>query len=137
MGRVPRWVAVVVLVGACTAAPISVPASTATTGATLRPTQTVPSTTAAAPTAANASPIVTMAEHFFDPAILVVAAGTTVTWKDLGQQLHDVNARDGSFRSPLLGPGGTFSFTFTKPGRYSYFCSLHEGDGMIGEVDVQ
>ena len=80
---------------------------------------------------------VSLAEHFFDPALLTVKAGTTVTWRNVGQQTHDVNARDGSFHSPLLGPGGTFSYTFTTPGRYRYFCVPHEGDGMIGEVDVQ
>ena len=91
----------------------------------------------AAPTLPNVSANVSLAEHFFDPALLTVKVGTTVTWRNMGQQVHDVNARDASFHSPLLGPGGTFSYTFTKPGRYPYFCVPHEGDGMVGEVDVE
>jgi len=125
------------MVAACSAAPAPVAVPTAIATSSARSTAAVPLTTGVAPTPSNAKPSVAMAEHFFDPAILTVATGTTVTWTDLGQQLHDVNARDGSFRSALLGPGGSFSFTFTKPGHYPYFCSLHEGDGMIGEVDVQ
>lgn len=93
--------------------------------------------TTAAATLPNVSATVSLGEHFFDPPLLVVRVGTTVTWRWLGQQVHDVNARDGSFRSPLLGPGGTFSFTFTGPGRYPYFCEPHQGDGMVGEVDVR
>ena len=99
----------------------------------------MPSLASVAPTATlpGVSATVSLAEHFFDPALLTVKAGTTVTWGNLGQQAHDVNARDGSFHSPLLGPGGTFGYTFTKPGRYPYYCVPHEGDGMVGEVDVQ
>lgn len=98
-----------------------------------------PSPASASPSATLPDRIATvsLAEHFFDPALLTVKVGTTVTWRNVGQQVHDVNARDGSFHSSLLGPGGTFSYTFTAPGRYPYFCVPHEGDGMIGEVDVQ
>ena len=60
----------------------------------------------------------------------------TVVWVDVGQQSHDVHARDGSFDSPPLSPGNTFAHTFTKAGKYPYYCVPHEGDGMFGEVDV-
>ena len=47
----------------------------------------------------------------YDPAQLVIAVGTTVVWLNVGIQTHDIHARDGSFESPGLGPGGTFTFT--------------------------
>jgi Plastocyanin len=45
-----------------------------------------------------------------------------VTWVNRGQQTHDVNAFDKPFASGNLNPGGTFPYTFTKPGRYRYYC---------------
>ncbi len=78
-----------------------------------------------------------MAEHFYDPAQLTVKLGATVTWRNVGVQSHDVTANDGSFHSDLLGPGGTYAFTFTKPGIYNYFCTPHRGDGMIGQITVE
>jgi len=46
-------------------------------------------------------------------------------------------ARDGSFASAVLIEGGTYSHTFTKPGRYPYVCTLHIGAGMFGEIEVR
>jgi plastocyanin len=77
-----------------------------------------------------------MGDDFFDPAQLTVKVGTTVTWKVVGQHIHDLAARDGSFEEPTMNTGQTFSYTFTRPGRYPYVCKQHEGDGMIGEVTV-
>ena len=31
----------------------------------------------------------------------------------------------------------TFSHTFKVPGTYRYYCTLHEGNGMVGEVIVR
>ena len=80
---------------------------------------------------------VEMGDHFYAPAAIIIKKGTTVTWKMVGQQEHDVIAYDGSFRSLTLGPGGHFSHTFSTPGRYPYFCAPHYGDGMSGEVTVE
>ena len=77
-----------------------------------------------------------MGDHFFDPAQLTVKVGTTVTWKSVGQSTHDLAARDGSFALDSMSFGQTFSFTYTKAGRYPYVCMQHEGDGMVGEVTV-
>ena len=97
--------------------------------------------TTATPAAATPSDdrtvVVQLGEHFFDPSSITVNAGTTVIWRNNGQQTHDVHARDGSFSSPPLDPGNTFSHTFTKPGHYPYYCIPHEGDGMVGEVEVR
>jgi plastocyanin len=110
---------------AATAAPAATTAAaTATTAPTLTP----------APTPAPA--VVEMGDHFFDPAQLTVKVGATVTWKSVGQSTHDLAARDGSFSLGAMSFGQTFSFAFTKAGRYPYVCMQHEGDGMLGEVTV-
>ena len=90
---------------------------------------------AAAPTGRTA--VVQLGDHFYDPAALTVSVGTTLTWRLMGSQTHNVIAYDGSFRSPDLGPGNSYSYTFTKPGRFPYFCAPHYGDGMTGEVIVR
>ena len=77
-----------------------------------------------------------MGDHFFDPAQLTVKVGTTVTWKSVGQSGHDLAARDGSFALGSMSFGQTFSFTYTKAGRFPYVCVQHEGDGMVGVVTV-
>lgn len=73
-------------------------------------------------------------DHYVDPYTVTVKVGATVTWRN-SSGTHDVTARDGSFRSPTL-VGGTFYYTFTQPGRYPYFCSIHLAE-MRGEVVVE
>ena len=85
----------------------------------------------------NVTAFVAVGEQFFAPQTLRVKAGTTVTWRNGGSQNHDIRARDGSFVVGILSPGQTYSFTFTKAGRYRYVCSIHEGDGMTGEIVVE
>jgi plastocyanin len=48
---------------------------------------------------------------------------------------HTVVAQDGSFRSKALDTDQTFSHTFTEPGEFVYFCSIHAS--MIGKVVVE
>jgi len=82
--------------------------------------------------------MVWMGEHYFAPSTLTIPVGTTVMWRMLGQQEHDVWALDaaGSFHSPTMGPGSTYTYTFTKAGTFKYTCVPHGGDGMYGEVIV-
>ena len=48
----------------------------------------------------------------FVPATLTVSAGTTVTWTNRDEEPHTVAASDGSFHSPGMGTGATFTHTF-------------------------
>ncbi|WP_102418721.1 MULTISPECIES: cupredoxin family copper-binding protein [unclassified Mycobacterium] len=61
----------------------------------------------------------------FAPATLTVAAGTTVTWTNRDEEPHTVVASDGSFHSPGMGTGATFTHTFSAPGTFDYVCSIH------------
>jgi plastocyanin len=70
----------------------------------------------------------------FSPPMLTVPAGTTVTWRNADDIPHTIVAKDRSFRSKALDTDDRFSFTFTAPGDYDYFCSLHPH--MTGRVVV-
>ena len=61
----------------------------------------------------------------FVPARLTVKAGTTVTWRNEDDIPHTVTSAARLFRSKALDTDDSFSFTFTEPGIYEYFCSLH------------
>ena len=71
----------------------------------------------------------------FTPATLTVPAGTTVTWENRDDIPHTVVSDDKIFKSKVLDTDEKFSYTFTKPGTYPYFCSLHPK--MTGTVVVQ
>lgn len=73
----------------------------------------------------------------FGPASLTVAVGTTVTWTNRDDIPHTVVSTDDAktFKSKVLDTDEKFSFTFTKAGTFSYFCSIHPK--MTGKVIVQ
>jgi plastocyanin len=56
---------------------------------------------------------------------VTVAAGGSVTWKNLDGEPHTVVSTDGVFRSGGLDEGQSFTFKFQKPGVYKYICSIH------------
>src|SRR3954466_14654828 len=91
------------------------------------------------PHSARAAPARTQAVQIhnfaFAPAVLNVAPGTTVTWNNADEDPHTVTATGKAFHSAALDTGGKFSFTFTRPGEFAYFCSLHPH--MMGKIVVR
>jgi len=71
----------------------------------------------------------------FSPGRITVKTGTTVTWLNADDTPHTVAASSKLFKSKALDTDGSFSFTFTTPGMYEYFCSLHPY--MTGTVVVE
>ena len=71
----------------------------------------------------------------FTPATLTVAPGTTVTWTNSDDVPHTVVSDDKLFKSKVLDTDEKFSYTFTKPGTYPYFCSVHPK--MTGNIVVR
>jgi plastocyanin len=71
----------------------------------------------------------------FSPETVTVAPGTTVTWINGDDIPHTVVAQNKGFRSKPLDTDDRYTFTFTTPGEYSYFCSLHPH--MTGKVVVK
>jgi plastocyanin len=77
-----------------------------------------------------------MVENFsFQPGTLTVKAGTTVTWVNHDDEPHTVNENNKTFKSGTLDTDAKFSYKFTSPGTYSYFCSLHPR--MTGQIIVK
>jgi amicyanin len=78
-----------------------------------------------APVVAAGDTTVKIDNYVFGPADVTVKAGTTVTWINDDDIPHTVVATGKAFRSKALDTDDKFSFTFTTPGSYEYFCSLH------------
>jgi len=71
----------------------------------------------------------------FGPAELTVRAGTTITWTNRDDIPHTVVSTDKVFKSKVLDTDEQFSSTFSTPGTFTYFCSIHPK--MTGKVVVQ
>ncbi len=89
---------------------------------------------AAAP-ASSAQAQVRIGNFTFSPAEITIAPGTALTWVNGDDIPHTVAAANKSFRSKAMDTDQTYSFTFTTPGIYDYFCSLHPQ--MRGKVIVK
>jgi plastocyanin len=101
------------------------------------------SSTTSAPSA-PAGPVINLSSLMFNPSTTTVKVGETVTWRNDEPITHTVTSgrfmgidkttglrssqkADGMFNAKLDGKGKTFSFTFTKPGTYTYYCDIHQG----------
>jgi plastocyanin len=89
--------------------------------------------TAAASTAAEVE--VKIDNFTFAPQRIVVKAGTKVTWINEDDIPHTVMSSGKLFKSKTLDTSDAFTFTFTTPGDYAYFCSLHPH--MTGTIVVE
>jgi plastocyanin len=115
------------------AAPTSAPASTASA---VDPAPTL----APASKSGGAKVTVRMNNYAFAPQTLTIAPGTTVTWLNTDDTTHTVTADDQRYNSGDMKKGDQFSFTFTKPGLYRYYCVWHGapgGQAMSGSVTVK
>ena len=85
---------------------------------------------------AQDAPVAVAIDNFtFNPQTLSVKAGTTVRWTNNDDIPHAVAAVNKQFRSKTLDTDDSYAFTFTTPGSYEYFCSLHPH--MTGTVVVE
>lgn len=85
----------------------------------------------------------------FEPKEFTVKAGETITFKNNAGFPHNVVFDEDEVPSGvdaakismneedlLNAPGETYSVTLTAPGTYSFYCSPHQGAGMVGKVTV-
>ena len=76
-------------------------------------------------------------DFFYRAYRVKVNPGEAVTWRLLdGSATHDHRRSAAPPRRSTpasKAPGETYSFTFTAPGRYRYFCLIHPGlmDGVV------
>jgi 3',5'-cyclic-AMP phosphodiesterase len=98
-----------------------------------------PRAVAAAPSdsAASATATTIRIDNFsFNPRSTTVPPGTTITWVNADDVPHKIVSSDGKFTaSPALDTNDRYTFGFTRPGRYEYFCAIHPK--MTGVIVVQ
>ncbi len=97
-----------------------------------------------APEAPGTTPVpsvtsVAVQNFAFVPTNLQIAQFTTVTWTNLDSAAHQVESEEQGqagalFVSPPLEQGGTYSYTFIRPGTYHYHCRIHPS--MTGTITV-
>jgi plastocyanin len=84
----------------------------------------------------NAATPVGIDNFIFTPAKVTVKAGTTITWTNHDDIPHGVASSNNAFaKSKALDTDDSYSFTFTTPGTYQYFCYLHPH--MVGTIVVE
>jgi amicyanin len=94
--------------------------------------------TATTPVPAGGSNAVMIKNFAFSPATLTVKTGSTVTWTNQDAAPHQVASDPGTpvaFSSDSLANGASYQFTFTQPGTYTYYCTIHPN--MKGTIIVQ
>jgi len=92
-------------------------------------------TRAQSETARAASTEVKVDNFSFGPESVTVPVNSTVTWVNHDDVPHVIASNDGAFKSKALDTDEKFSYTFTKAGTYSYYCSIHPK--MVGKIIVQ
>jgi plastocyanin len=76
----------------------------------------------------------------FDPSDVTIPVGSEVIWSNQDKLSHTVTSgnasigADGKFNSNVLRLHDSFSYIFSQPGRYSYYCIMHPW--MKGMVTV-
>jgi plastocyanin len=87
-----------------------------------------------ASTAATATKTVQITRTGFVPKTVSVNFNDSVTWRNADTINHQVVANRGAFASPILGPGKTYTHTFTQAGSFAYHDALHPT--LKGTVNV-
>lgn len=89
------------------------------------------------PVEAASSPV-TIQNFAFAPQTLTISVGTSVTWTNLDAAPHTSTSDPNSavsWNSGSLGTNGSYSFTFTQTGTFTYHCAIHPF--MQGSIVVQ
>ena len=91
---------------------------------------------ARAQTVAAAPSSISIDNFTFTPQSVTVKAGTKVTWTNKDDIPHGIASSNNAFaKSKALDTDDSYSFTFTTPGTYQYFCYIHPH--MTGTIVVQ
>jgi VCBS repeat-containing protein len=70
----------------------------------------------------------------YQPAVITVKKGDTVTWVNKDPFPHTVTAA-GQFDSRSIAPNGKWTYHATKAGQFDYICTLHPN--MKGTLKVE
>lgn len=94
-----------------------------------------PSVMASSDKTSAASAEVKIDNFSFGPQTITVPVGATVVWTNHDDIPHTSVSTEGVFKSKVMDTDEKFSYTFTKAGTYSYYCSVHPE--MTGQVVVK
>jgi plastocyanin len=83
----------------------------------------------------GATPRGVMQQFTFLPRVVRVNPGTTISWQNDDEEIHNIIAANGTWRSADLVQGSGFDLTFNDPGVYNFSCTIHPG--MRGAVVVE
>jgi len=75
------------------------------------------------------------APYMFSPSSLTIAVGDRVRVVNDDSNTHTFTD-SGVFDSGDLGGGDSYTYRFTKAGRFDFVCSYHDTFGMNGTVTV-
>ncbi|QUQ66984.1 Amicyanin [Kutzneria sp. CA-103260] len=94
---------------------------------TSMPSMSMPTTSQSTSDQPVATNTVSIKNFAFDPAVITVKVGTTVTWTNADQDPHTVTSdgKSGPLNSKPFNQGDTFQYTFTQAGTFSYLCTIH------------
>src|SRR3954454_9306853 len=86
-------------------------------------------------TRAATSTVIVIKDYAFGPSSMSVEPGTTVTWVNEDESPHTIADKGKAFRSAALDTNDRFSYTFTQPGEFTYYCTMHPM--MVGRIIVK
>jgi plastocyanin len=88
------------------------------------------------PVRAGSGRVILIDKFTFQPAVLTVATGETVEWKNAGMVPHTATSQDGkTFDSGQIETGASWRVTLTRKGTFEYICTLHPN--MKGRLVVR
>lgn len=94
-----------------------------------------PSSSSARTPSSSSSTTITISNYMFSPMTDTVKPGATISVTNEDGVAHTLTANNGAFNTGNIGPHQTKMFKApTKPGTYSYICSIHQY--MTGTIKV-
>jgi nitrite reductase (NO-forming) len=126
------------MIGVLVVLPLPAPSSSSTS--TVTSNSTTSSSTSTSPLTSMVTILANAAGNFSskgyapDTIHVVIGVNNTVEWMNDDTAAHTVTSDTGLFDSGYLGPGQSWSWTFTTAGTYSYHCGYHSW--MTGTVVV-
>lgn len=82
----------------------------------------------------QSSNTITITNSSFNPSMLTIKAGTTVTWINKANGTMDVTSDSGIFSSGNISTGQSFNYTFDNTGTFPYHSSINPS--MTGQILV-
>ncbi|MEM3685096.1 MAG: cupredoxin domain-containing protein [Conexivisphaerales archaeon] len=128
-------VAVVAIIGASLALEQQTKMKTTTPPSASTVQVVIPAGAGVPPSNWNGSHIISNQYYSPDVIVVIIGVNNTVQWVNHDSIAHTVTSVNGVFDSGNMQPGATFTYTFTEPGTYEYYCVYHFW--MAGKVIVK